>query len=183
MKTLPARQAVFVQEYLKDLNATQAAMRAGYSKTTATKQGPRLLTNVGIAAAIAKLQKERADKLEITAEKVLREWAILAFSDLQNYIEINNDTGAIRVKDFKEMPENASRALESITEIRTVREDAKGEDSIINERVTFKMHNKPAALEALSKHLGLFEKDKAPLFPANMKWVWVYADEEKPKGK
>lgn len=141
------------------------------------------MTNVGIASAIAQAQKERADKLDITAEKVLREWAIIAFSDLQSYIEINDDTGAIRAKGFDEMPENASRALESITENRTIHEDAKGEQSIINEKVTFKVHNKAAALEALSKHLGLFENDKASLFPPNMRWVFVYADEDKPRAK
>jgi phage terminase small subunit len=183
VKKFPARQVLFVQEYLKDLNATQAATRAGYSKKTAEQLGHQLLKKPSVAAAITKAQQKRAKRLEITADRVLQEIAILAFSDLKDYIEINDDTGAVRAKGFDQMPLNASRALESITENRTVREDAKGEDSIINEKVTFKLHSKTAALESLCKHLGLFEKDKAPLFPANMKWVFVYDDKEKKQGQ
>ncbi|MBE3131295.1 MAG: hypothetical protein IMZ54_11370, partial [Acidobacteria bacterium] len=81
---------------------------------------------------------------------------ILGRSDLQNYIEINDDTGAIRAKGFAEMPPGASRALEMIREDRMIREDSKGKDSIINEKVTFKLHSKINALELLGKHQGLF---------------------------
>jgi phage terminase small subunit len=153
---LGPRQRLFVHEYLVDSNATQAAKRAGYSKKGAHVQGPRLLSNVRVAAAIARAQKKREKRTEITQDRVLRELAICGFSDLKNYIEINDDTGAIRAKGFGEMPEGTSRALESITENRTVREDAKGEDSIINEKVTFKMHSKLTALEMIGKHLGMF---------------------------
>jgi len=153
---LGPRQRLFVHEYLIDSNATQAAKRAGYSKKGAHVQGPRLLTNVRIAAAIARAQKKREKRTEITQDKVLRELAIVGFSDLKNYIEINEDTGAIRAKGFREMPEEASRALESIREDRMIREDAKGKDSIINEKVTFKLHSKLTALELIGKHLGMF---------------------------
>lgn len=65
------KQERFVQEYLIDLNATRAAIRAGYSAKTAEQQGPRLLGNVGVAAAIAKAQAERAAKVELTQEFVI----------------------------------------------------------------------------------------------------------------
>ena len=64
---LTPRQQRFVGEYLIDLNATQAAIRAGYSGKTAEQQGPRLLGNVGVSAAIAKGQARLAAKQEITA--------------------------------------------------------------------------------------------------------------------
>lgn len=71
--TLTPKQQRFVAEYLIDLNATQAAIRAGYSVRTAKQQGSRLLTNVDIASAVAGKQAKVGDRLEITAEKVLRD--------------------------------------------------------------------------------------------------------------
>lgn len=73
MPILTPKQRLFVVEYLKDLNATQAAIRAGYSEKTARSQGQRLLTNVDIAAAIKKAIDERAEKIQIDAEWVLRQ--------------------------------------------------------------------------------------------------------------
>ena len=69
--TLNAKQQRFVLEYLKDLNATQAAIRAGYSKNTANEQGSRLLRNVSIKQAIAKKSAVVAEKQEISVEWVL----------------------------------------------------------------------------------------------------------------
>jgi phage terminase small subunit len=68
---LSARQQRFVAEYLVDLNATQAAIRAGYSAATANQQGPRLLVNVGVALAIAEAQAERAVRTALTQDWVL----------------------------------------------------------------------------------------------------------------
>ncbi len=65
------RQTRFVQEFLLDLNATQAAIRAGYSAHTADVQGPRLLGNVGVAAAIQAAQTALSERLEVTAERVV----------------------------------------------------------------------------------------------------------------
>ena len=65
-------QQRFVDEYLVDLNATQAAIRAGYSARTAEQQGPRLLGNAGVAAAIQAAQEARSDRIQITQDDVLR---------------------------------------------------------------------------------------------------------------
>jgi phage terminase small subunit len=70
---LTPKQARFVAEYLIDLNATQAAIRAGYSKHTAQVQSSRLLSNAMVAAAVDAALAKRSGKLEITAEKVLRD--------------------------------------------------------------------------------------------------------------
>jgi len=69
---LTPKQQQFVLEYLKDLNATQAAIRAGYAPKDADVQGPRLLGNVGVMEAINKAKEKRAAKIEIDAEWVLR---------------------------------------------------------------------------------------------------------------
>jgi len=71
-KEITPKQQRFVEEYLVDMNATQAAIRAGYSKQTANQQGPRLLVNVGVSNAIAEGQKRLTDKVEIKAEEIVR---------------------------------------------------------------------------------------------------------------
>ncbi len=65
------KRARFVDEYLVDLNATQAATRAGYSEKTAYSQGQRLLKDVEVAKAIAERQAERAERVRVTADDVL----------------------------------------------------------------------------------------------------------------
>ena len=70
-KQLTTKQAQFVAEYLIDLNATQAAIRAGYSEKTAESQGSRLLSNAKVAAAVAKAQEERAERTEVTQDMVV----------------------------------------------------------------------------------------------------------------
>src|SRR4051795_2170385 len=75
------RQARFVAEYLLDLNATQAAVRAGYSPQSARTQAADLLTNPNIEAAIAEAQAERSRRTEVTADRVVLELARVAFGD------------------------------------------------------------------------------------------------------
>ena len=73
MRELTPKQAAFVREYLIDLNATQAAIRAGYSANTANEQGSRLLTNVSVHSLIQKAMNERAETVGLTAADVLRD--------------------------------------------------------------------------------------------------------------
>lgn len=68
---LTPKQSLFVKEYLVDLNATQAAIRAGYSEKTAYSQGERLLRNVEVAAAIKIELDKRMNKVDISVEYVL----------------------------------------------------------------------------------------------------------------
>ena len=71
-RKLTPKQARFVEEYLVDLNAKQAAIRAGYSAKSAHVEGSRLLTNAKVAATIAAAKQERAEATKIDAEYVLR---------------------------------------------------------------------------------------------------------------
>jgi phage terminase small subunit len=72
MDELTDKQKRFVEEYLKDLNATQAAIRAGYSANTANEQGARLLANVSVKAAVAKGQEKLSKRAQIDQEWVLK---------------------------------------------------------------------------------------------------------------
>jgi phage terminase small subunit len=73
MQKLSAKQEQFCREYLVDLNATQAAIRAGYSPKTAQEQASRLLSNVMVAARVAELKAKRAEKADRTAQDVLND--------------------------------------------------------------------------------------------------------------
>ncbi len=81
-KVLTSKQQRFCQEYLIDLNATKAAIRAGYSKKTARSQGQRMLTNVDIQAAIQQRMDARALRVGLKADDVLNEVAKAAMTEL-----------------------------------------------------------------------------------------------------
>ena len=71
MDKMTAKQKRFVEEYLIDLNATQAAIRAGYAEKSASVEGARLLANAKVAVAVAAAQAERSERTEITQDYVL----------------------------------------------------------------------------------------------------------------
>ncbi|WP_231940655.1 terminase small subunit [Acidovorax sp. RAC01] len=82
------KQQRFVDEYMVDLNATQAAIRAGYSAHTANEQGSRLLANVSVQAAISIARKAQQERTGITADRVLTEIALVAFADARELVEV-----------------------------------------------------------------------------------------------
>ena len=84
-KSLTPKQARFVEEFLIDLNATQAAIRSGYAHPTT--QGPRLLENVGVATAIAAAQAGRSKRTEINSDWVLSRLASEATADLADILD------------------------------------------------------------------------------------------------
>jgi len=138
----------FCLEYVKDLNATQAAIRAGYSAKTAKQIGSRLLTNVDVAARAAELQSKLTDKLEITAERVLRETARLAFSDPRKYFNADGT-----VKRLVDLDDDAAAALASFESVEKAIPGGEGDTEEVRK---FKIWDKPAALGMLGKHLSLF---------------------------
>ncbi len=84
--TLAAKQKLFVQEFLIDANAKQAAIRAGYSPKTAEQQASRLLSNVKVQEAISAAQSKRAARTEITADMVLQRWWDIATANPNDLI-------------------------------------------------------------------------------------------------
>ncbi len=81
-RDLTQRQSRFVAEYLVDLNASQAAIRAGYSPRTAKVIASQNLTKLNIQAAIAEAQAARAERTKVTADKVVAELALIGFAEL-----------------------------------------------------------------------------------------------------
>ena len=143
------KQAKFCREYLIDLNATQAAVRAGYTPTFANRTGPKVLANVGVAAEIARLQAEQAERTEITADRVIQELARLAFSDPRTIYATDG-----RLKQPAEWDDDTAAAVAS------VETEEHGEGRATVRKV--KRWDKKGALELLGKHLGLF-RDKIEL--------------------
>jgi len=86
--TLTPKQARFVEEYLIDLNATQAALRAGYAPKGAAVEGARLLINAKVAGAITRAQTERSERTQITQDEVLKHFWAIARADPNELIEM-----------------------------------------------------------------------------------------------
>ena len=109
-KPLTARQQRFVEEYLLDLNGSQAAIRAGYSEQTATMQASRLLTNANVAAAVINAQAKRAEKVEVTAEWVLKGLIEIHDRAMQHHAVLDREGKPIG--EYVYQGQVASRALE-----------------------------------------------------------------------
>ena len=136
------KQKRFVDEYLIDLNATQAAIRAGYSKRTARITAAENLTKPNIQKEIGKRMKDREKRIEISQDKVLREFAHIAFDDIRNYLEFWTDENGKLQVELKPSKEIDTR---NISEIQ-----------LDNGKLKFKLYPKDNALTQLGRHLGLF---------------------------
>ena len=109
-KPLTARRQRFVEEYLLDLNGSQAAIRAGYSEQTATMQASRLLTNANVAAAVINAQAKRAEKVQVTAEWVLKGLIEIHDRAMQHHAVLDREGKPIG--EYVYQGQVASRALE-----------------------------------------------------------------------
>lgn len=148
---LTDKQARFVEEYLIDLNATQAAIRAGYSADTAKSIGSENLTKPDIQIAIEKAQSERSKRTQITADMVLLELGRLGFSNMANYLSFNEH--GVNMKASADMHDDALRAISEVSQTVT----AEGGT------VKFKLHSKDSALDKIARHLGMYDKDSLTL--------------------
>jgi phage terminase small subunit len=164
VKPLSDKQRRFVAEYLVTLNATQAAIRAGYSEKTAGSQGERLLKNAEVQKSVQAGASKRLDKLELTGNRVLEEMARLGFSDVREWFD---ETG--RLRPLHELGDNAAKAIASIEIVRekTTRKEGETEEVTVEERVVkVRAWDKVRALEMLGKYYGLL-KDRVEHTGAN----------------
>lgn len=154
MAELSPKQLRFCEEYLVDLNATQAAIRAGYSKKTACEQGSRLLAKVKVQAAIRERKKELQEKTDITQERVLREYAKIAFFDPRKLFHDNGQP-----KDITVLDDDTAGALAGLDVLEEY--EGSGRDrEFVGYTKKYKIADKLRALDALGKHLGLFGEHK-----------------------
>lgn len=157
--SLTAKQARFVDEYMVDLNATQAAIRAGYSAKTAGDIGRQLLRKTPVAVAIAERQRAISERTGVTAERVIEELAKIGFSDIRKVVTWG-DAVAITDPDTGDVTIANGVALVAADDLddgaaACIAEVSQAKDGALK----VKLHDKRAALVDLGKHLGLF-KDK-----------------------
>lgn len=162
MDSLNEKQEMFCREYLIDLNATQAAIRAGYSEKTADVQGCRLLANVKVQERFAELNRIRIDRVEITADTVLKNLYEIATLDIADVL---NDDGTI--KDVSTWSDGWRKAIGGIDVMTQIN----GTDNLIT-TITKKLKgvDKLKAWELIGKHVNVSAfKDKVELTGENGK--------------
>lgn len=138
-KQLTAKQELFCIEYLKDFNATQAAIRAKYNKNSAYSMGQRLLKNVEVQKKVKLFSSEAVNKSKVDLERVIHELSLIAFSDITNYAEIEN--GKVTLKNSAGMSRELTAAIESVSQV-----------GVRAKSIKFKLHDKARALETLLKY-------------------------------
>jgi phage terminase small subunit len=148
-KKLTAKQQRFVEEYLVDLNATQAAIRAGYSKHTAAEIGAENLTKPKIAEALAQAQNARSARTEITADAVVRELGRIALLDIRGFYLPDG-----KLKAPHELSDEQGAALASLETLEEF--EGRGEDRRqVGCVQKVKFWPKVEALRLLAQHLGM----------------------------
>lgn len=141
-KTLTWKEKLFVCEYLIDLNGKAAMKRAGFSKNRTNST--YMIRKPIVAHAIKTAMRYRMERLQITQDRVVEEYAALGFSNIGDAVDW--DSGGIRLKAKSEVPRSKQRAIMEITETRN------------NQGVTTKvrMHDKKGALDSMARHMGMF---------------------------
>jgi phage terminase small subunit len=148
MAQLTAKQRAFVNEYLVDLNATQAAIRAGYSPKTANVQGAENLTKPNVTQAIEKAMELREKRTEITADRVLAELAKIAFADGSDFASLvtrETEDGPVTdvvFYDTDTLPKDKKAAISAIKKTKY--------------GIAVETYDKIKALELIGRHLAMF---------------------------
>jgi phage terminase small subunit len=149
-----ARYEIFAREYVIDLNGSRAAQAAGIAESGARVWASRALTKANVQRQITQLQAKRASKLGITADKVAEELQRLAFSNMMDYMEIDED-GQPRGLDLTKLTRDQAAAIQEISEDATGGQ-GDGERRLVIRR-KFKLADKRGSLELLGRHLGMFQ--------------------------
>jgi phage terminase small subunit len=141
----------FANEYLVDLNATKAYIRAGYSRQGAQQSSSRLLLNAVVKQRIEELREERAHRLQVRQDDVMHFLLPLVTSDLKELIELTPE--GFKLKKAIEWPEDFGRILSSIKMRREIIRDGNNQDRPF-EVIEFRLWSKIAALKELANHTG-----------------------------
>ncbi len=168
MALLP-KHARFVAEYLKDLNATQAAIRAGYSAKTANQQGPRLLVDAGIASAVAEGKARQLASADLSASRTLEEMRRLAFSDIRKLFDSDGNLRPVHTLD--------DETAACVASLEVVKKNLAAGDGVTDTVHKLKVWDKTRNLEMLAKHFGLLVDKLEHSGGVDMRWL---GDDDKP---
>jgi len=151
----------FVDEYLIDMNATQAAIRAGYSEATAQEQSSQLLDRPDIRELVEQRQKDRIDRTQISQDLTVNELKTIAFSDVADFV-IVKEGGVIEQRPFNELTKTQTRCIKKIKQRVMTSQSSDG--AVIHQTAVLELelYDKVKSLELLGRHLGIFN-DKLTL--------------------
>lgn len=146
---LSEKQKRFCEEYLIDLNATQAYQRAGYQTTPAgaRTESSKLLAKPNIQSYVSKLRNRQQDRTNISADRVIQELAYVGLSRITDVVSING--GRAVVKDTKSLSEMTKAGIATISQKSIISEQGETHD------IKITMHQKVPALKILADHMGL----------------------------
>lgn len=147
LNKLTDKQEIFVREFLVDLNAKQAYIRAGFDCKYPERAAYQMMQNESVREAIREHLQQKLNSIDITADRVLSELATVAFSNIKDLAKWDDESA--QVFDSEKISDQAAR---SIAEITTTRNK-------LGVKIKIKLHNKNQALEVLCKYLGLLDKD------------------------
>lgn len=159
---LTPKQTRFAAEYLVDLNATQAAIRAGYSRKSAASQGERLLRNAEIGAFVSEKQQQRMAQADLTAVRVLEEMRRLAFSDVRDLFDEDGNLRSIHTLTHEQSA--------CISGMEVIIKNAKAGDGITDTIHKVKVWDKPKVLDMLGKHFGILTDQVQHTGTLTLKW-------------
>ena len=140
------KQQRFCEEYIKDLNGSEAAIRAGYSKKTARNKASNLLDDPAIVDYLQQLQKKVAERNNITVDELI-----------QDLIEIKNINIATlydkegKLRNINELPKSFTKCIQEVYKTKT--------------GIKYKFYSRLDAIEKLARHLGFYEKDNSQSKP------------------
>ncbi len=158
MEKLNEKQKRFCEEYLVDLNATKAYIRAGYSEKGAAVSACKLLINTNVSEYIRILREKQQESTGVTAQMVIQELIKVGFSNVQDFIGEKNT-----ILDLSKIGRDKAAAIKSVKKIVT----EVGEE-VVKTTVSYEAYDKIAALEKLGKHLGIFEADNSQKTPSSL---------------
>lgn len=162
MTKLTDKQKKFIDEYLVDLNATQAAIRAGYKEKAAYRTGAENLRKPQIQEEIQKRMEDRQKRTEITQDMVLQELAAIAFARATDYVSVRD--GMVQVKDTDQLSDSQIAAIAGIKETQN--------------GIEVKLGSKEKTLELLGRHLGMWNDKLDMAGDMDMKIVVDYGDDD-----
>lgn len=146
------RYEMFCRAYLLDMNASKAAIAAGYSKNGASVTGSQLLAKPMVQARISELVAKKAQKIDLSSDRILEEIARLGYANMLDYMRVDDD-GEF-VLDFSKLTREQAAAIQEYT-VDATGGTGDGERKLVM-RTRFKLADKTRALELLGKYRKLF---------------------------
>lgn len=141
------RREQFVEAFVTNFNASEAARKIGASTKSSRVTGHRMMEDPAVQVMIQQRLKKRSKRYEATLDRLVREYSTIAFSDIGDYVDW--EPGNVSIKSKKDITRRARRAVAEIKETFHAEGGA---------NITVKMHDKMKALDSLGRYLGMFEE-------------------------